>query len=189
MIMTLHNKNDVVLLLIKKATENKKIELPGIVGKKALQKSMYFFNESFNLFTFKWRDYGPLSGELQQIAADFINNGKVIVKDIPTKKSGIYTRNLTFNYEYNSYFSDIEFPDEINEKMNKIIQFISGKNTRELELLASVHYWAKRQIAMLDEYTTEYIHDKLTELKPDAGFTDKDVDNAINSLKFNGYLD
>ncbi|MCE2507552.1 MAG: hypothetical protein J4F36_14015 [Nitrosopumilaceae archaeon] len=186
--MTVHNKNDVVLLLIKKATENKKIEIPGIIGKKALQKSMYFFNESFNLFTFKWRDYGPLSGELQQIASDFIDNGKVIVKDIPTQKSGIYTRNLTFNYDYNSYFSNIEFTEEINEKMDKIIQFISGKSPRELELLASVHYWAKRQTAMLDEYTVEYIHEKLTELKPDAGFTSKDVENAVNTLQFQDYL-
>lgn len=186
--MEIYTKNDIVLLLIKKATENKKVEFPGIVGKKALQKSMYFFNESFNLFTFKWKDYGPMSGELQQIVSDFINNDKVIVKDVPTKKAGIYTRNMTFNYDHNKFFSDIKFSVQVNDKMDQIVQFISGKKPRELELLASVHYWEKRQLAMLDEYTTEYIFNKLTELKPDAGFTSKDVESAISTLKFHEYL-
>lgn len=181
-------KNDLVLLLIKKASEKKEVEIPGIMGKKALQKCMYFFNEKFNFFTFKWRDFGPLSAEIQQMAQDFISNENVIVHDIPTKKEGAFIRNMTFNEKHNYFFDDIEFSKEIDEKLNQIVQFASGKKPRELELLASVHYWAKKQQFLQDEYTVEYIHDKLTELKPDAGFNSKDVQDAISTLESNNYL-
>lgn len=186
--MVLPTKNDVVLLFIKKSTDNESAEIKGVMGKKALQKGMYFFNEYVDSFSFKWHDYGPMSTELQQIAQDLISNGNAVVTEIPTKKQGAFITNMTFSSDHNCYFDDIEFSSEINSTLDKIVKFCSGKKPRELELLASVHYWAKKQQFMQDEYTVEYIHDKLTELKPDAGFTTKDVENAINTLEFNEYL-
>jgi len=186
--MALASKSDIVLLFIKKATDNEKVEIPGVMGKKALQKSMYFFNERINSFYFKWRDYGPFSGELQQIAQDLILNGNAVVKEIPTGKEGATIQNLTFSSEHNLYFSEIKFPDDVDKKLNEIIKFTSGKKPRELELLASVHFWAKKQQFMLDEYTSKYIHNKLTELKPDAGFNESNVKGAIETLEFNEYL-
>ena len=182
-------KNDLVLLLVKKATENPNVNGHGVMGKKALQKSMYFFNETFDLFTFKWEDYGPFSAEIQQIVHDFISIKKIKVTDIPTKKTRIYTKKMTFNDDKdNPYFQEINISNQIDTKMNDIVKFTSGKKPRELELLASVHYWAKRQFKTSKQYTSQFIDKKLVELKPEAGFTMQNVEDAIPILESSGYL-
>ncbi|WP_042683963.1 hypothetical protein [Candidatus Nitrosotenuis chungbukensis] len=179
---------DITLLLIKKATEIEGLEISGIMGKKALQKSLYFFNLDQGIFNFKWGDYGPLSGEIQQIAEDLESNGNIIVQGIETKKEGAIIKNMKFSSENNPNFAEIKFPNEIESRLNEVIRFIKGKSPRELELLASVHYWAKKQEALLDEYTPDYIFDKLTDLKPDAGFTLQDVKRALETLGSSNYL-
>ena len=40
----------------------------------------------------------------------------------------------------------------------------------------------------MDEYSAEYVLEKLTELKPDAHFTKKDVEYAIKVLETHEYL-
>ena len=181
-------KNDLILLLVKKATENENAEIPGIMGKKALQKCMYFFNEKFDLFSFKWQGFGPHSGEIQQMVQDFVYDKNITIKEIPTRKEGIFIQNMTFNENHISYFDDVKFSKEIDQELNQIIKFANGKKPRELELLASIHYWAKKQLNKLDKYTLEYIHDKLRELKPDAGFTEKDIKASIDTLQYYDYL-
>jgi len=179
---------DIALLLIKKATEVEGLQNNGIMGKKALQKALYFFNLNHNIFSFKWGDYGPLSAEIQQIAGDLEANKNVIVEEIETKKEGAVIKNMKFSPENNPYFSDIKFPKEIDSTLNNVVRFIRGRSPRDLELLASVHYWAKKQESLLDEYTLDYILDKLTELKPDAGFKEADIKRAIEILESDHYL-
>ncbi len=186
--MQLVSKSDIALLLIKKASEIEGLETPGIMGKKALQKSLYFLNEDLDIFKFKWGDYGPLCGEIQQIAEDLKSNGKIIVKEIPTKKQGAVTQNMTFSNESNSNFTDIEFPTEWEKSITNVTRILSGYKPRDLELFASVHYWAKKQQFFTDIYTPEYLYEKLLELKPDAGFSPKDVDRALHFLEHNDYL-
>ena len=180
-------KSDIVLLLFQKATD-RKASNSGIIGKKALHKSLYFFNESFNLFDYKWRDYGPFSEEIQQMVFDYMCTKRINTEQIPTKKPGIFITKMTFNHVRNPDFADIEFPDEINVKMDEIIGFIDGRSPRDLELLASVHYWAIRQHATSGKYTVQYIHDALDKLKSDAGFTLNNVKYAIDELKSHKYL-
>jgi len=85
--------------------------------------------------------------------------------------------------------SDFEgFPPELDKTLDEIVKFTAGQGPRELELLASVHFWAQKQQDLTDEYTVDYIHEKLTELKPDAGFTSKDVERAIQNLEDNNFL-
>ena len=182
------SKEDIVLLLIKKATEFQGTKTSGILGKKALQKSLYFFNLKHDIFSFRWGDYGPISGEIQQIAQDLISNGNVTVEDISTLKQDAVIKNMKFSNENNPYFSETKFPDEIDKDLTEIVKFIAGRTPRELELLASVHFWAVKQQDMFDEYTVENILEKLTELKPDAGFTLKNVQEAINTLEGTGHL-
>jgi len=182
------SKSDIVLLLIKKASEIEKVETPGVMGKKALQKSLYFLNQEHPIFKFKWGDYGPLSGEIQQIAEDLKANGKINVKEIPTLKKGAVIQHMTFSKESNTSFAEIEFPLGLEDSITKVTRFLSGYTPRKLELLASVHYWAKKQQLITDEYTPEYLHEKLLELKPDAGFTPKDVKEALDTLEYHEYL-
>lgn len=186
--LELVSKSDIALLLIKKASEIEGLETPGIMGKKAFQKSLYFLNQHHNIFKFGWGDYGPFCTEIQQIAEDLKANGKIIVKEIPTKKEGAIIQNMTFSQENNTDFSETEFPSDLEKLITNVTKFLSGYKPRDLELLASVHYWAKKEQFFTDKYTAEYIYEKLLELKPDAGFTEKDVDKALTTLEFQEYL-
>lgn len=186
--MELISKSDVALMLIKKASENEAVEISGVLGKKAFQKCLYFLNQHDNFFKFKWGDYGPFSEEIQQIAEDLEAGGNIIVKNIPTQKQGIFFKNMKFSEEKNANFLETKFPQELEKDIMKVTKFASGKKPRELELLASVHYWAKKQKFLTDRYDAKYLHEKLLELKPDAGFKLKDIENAINTLEYNEYL-
>ncbi len=182
-------KEDMVLALIKRATEytgtkNNK----GVHGKKALQKSLYFLNDKFHLFGFRWGDYGPLSGEIQQIAEDLITRGDITVTKIPTKKDGIFTQHMKYSMKDDSYFEELDMPKDLDSELDEIVKFTAGKSPRDLELLASVHFWAMRQQDLLDEYSMNYVLEKLTELKPDAGFKQSDVEYAIETLVTHEYL-
>jgi len=177
----------IVFDLIKKATEFEGTEVKGIMGKKALQKSLYFFNLPYGLFHFRWGDYGPISDEVQQIAHDFISRGNVIVSDIETRKAEAVIKNMQFSKENIPNFPE-KLPTEIDTSLDKIVKFIAGRGPRALELLASVHYWAARQQSLLDEYTVEYVFEKLNDLKPDANFTPEDVKNTIQILEENEFL-
>lgn len=179
------SNNSIVLRLIQKATENPSVETKGVMGKKALQKSLYFFNLKHNFFNFRWADYGPLSGEVQQIVQDLDYGKKIIITDIETKKPGIYIKNMK-STENPSDFSD--FPSDLDSSIDEIVKFTAGKGPRDLELLASVHFWAQRQQDLSDEYTVEYCHEKLMELKPDARFTQSDVERSIGILEDNQFL-
>lgn len=179
---------DIVLLLVKKGTEHPKVKIKGIQGKKALQKSLYFFNQNQGLFSFRWGDYGPLSNEIQQIVDDVIRKGSVNITQVPTQKEGIFIQQLQYSNENNSYFEDVSIPDNINRNLDEIVDFISEKTPRELELLASVHFWATRQRELMGEYSTEYVLEKLTNLKPQAQFTRGDVESAIDTLEEQNYL-
>ncbi len=185
--LQLVSKNNIALLLIKKASEIEGLT-PGIKGKKAFQKSLYFLNQHHNIFKFGWGDYGPLCAEIQQIAEDLKANGKIIVKEITTRKEGAIILNMTFSQENNTHFSEIEFPSDLEKLIAKVTKFLSSYEPRDLELLASVHYWAKKEQFFTDKYTVEYIYKKLFELKPDAVFTEKDVKEALTTLESQEYL-
>ncbi len=176
----------IVLRLIQKATDNPGAEVKGIIGKKALQKSIYFFNLKHNRFSFRWADYGPLSGEVQQIFHDLAYGNKITIKDIKTKKENAYIKNML--YVKDSLDFEGGFPPELDKTLDEIIKFTAGRGPRDLELLASVHYWAQKQQELTDECTADYIYEKLTELKPDAGFTSTDVKRAIQNLEDGNFL-
>ncbi len=184
--MTIDNiaKEDVVLSLIKKATDYQGTDSKGIRGKKALQKSLYLFNQKFSMFSYRWGDYGPLCGEIQHIVEDLITKEHVTITDVPTKKQEAVIKNL----QSSDSVSDVIIPDEMGKELDEIISFVAGRSPRDLELLASVHFWAVRQQELMDKYSVEYILEKLTELKPDANFSQKDVEYAIDVLETHGYL-
>ena len=179
------SNNSIVLRLIQKATENPNVDVKGVMGKKALQKSIYFLNLKHGFFNFRWADYGPLSGEVQQIVQDLDSGNKITIKDIETKKNNIFIKNMQY-VDGSMDFTD--FPIDIDESLDNIVKFTAGKGPRDLELLASVHFWAQKQQDLTDEYTVEYCHEKLTKLKPDAGFKITDVERAIETLEDNDFL-
>ncbi len=176
------SKEGVVLSLIYKATNFDNAEHKGIRGKKALQKSLYLFNQKFRIFGYRWGDYGPLCGEIQHIVEDLITKGDVSITEIPTKKEIAVIQHLQ------SFVSDVSIPSEIETEIDNIVSFVADRTPRDLELLASVHFWAERQQELMDEYSIEYVLEKLAQLKPEANFTQKDVEYAIDVLEEHHYL-
>ena len=65
------------------------------------------------------------------------------------------------------------------------MKFVAKRRSRELELLASVHFWAERSDG---GDIAEYVHKMLEDLKPDAKFTKTNVETAIQELRKNGFL-
>ena len=182
--VTTSNKS-IVLRLIQKATDNPGVDVKGILGKKGLQKSIYFFNLKHNRFSFRWDDYGPSSGEVQQIFHDLAYGNRITIKDIKTGKENASIKNML----YVKHSLDFEgFSPELDKILDEIVKFTAGLGPKELELLASVHYWAQRQQELTDECTVDYIHEKLSGLKQDAGFTRADVEKAIQYLKDGNFL-
>lgn len=179
MIMILVHDKSIVLRLIQKATENSKTETKGILGKKALQKSIYFFSLKHGYFHFRWADYGPFNAEVQQIVQDLVHSNKINIREIQTKKKSAVIQNMQYNADSETFE---HFPEDMDKTLDHIVDFIEGKSPRDLELLASVHYWAQKQQYQTDSYNAEYIHEKLTELKPGAGFTRDNVEWALQKL-------
>jgi uncharacterized protein YwgA len=181
--------SNITLLLIKKATENKDAKKPGVLGRKSLQKSLYFLNQHHDTFHFRWGDYGPLCEYVQQIAVDLKARGQINMEEIPTEKQGAKIQNMIFLPKRNDDFSDIKFPPDLERYVEKVIQFLTNRDPRELELLSSVHCLAKcRQLYDGEKYTADYIYKTLTKLKSDECFTLKEIQYAITTLESNGYL-
>ena len=183
MIMMMSNKS-IVLRLIQKATENSKVEPKGILGKKALQKSIYLFSLKHGCFSFRWADYGPFTVEVQQIVQDLAHSDKICISGIQTKMEGAVIQNMQYNADSETFEN---FPEDMDKTLDHIVEFIEGKRPRDLELLASVHYWAQKQHYQTGRYDAEYIHGKLTELKPGAGFTKDNVKEALQELAEGGF--
>lgn len=181
--MTTVSNDSIVLRLIQKATKHPN---KGVMGKKALQKSIYLFNLNHSSFYFRWADYGPLSGEVQQIVQDLDSGNQISITDVQTKKPNLFVKKMAY-VEGSDDFTD--FPPDLDEKLDDIVKFTADESPRELELLASVHFWAQRQHDLFGKYTAEYCHEKLTDLKPRAEFTIVDVKRAIKKLVNNKFLE
>ena len=104
------------------------------------------------------------------------------VTKIPTQKKIAVIQHLE------STISDVFIPDEIKSKIDSIVSFVADRTPRELELFASVHFWAVYQQELMNKYSVEYVEEKLDQLKPDAQFTQSDMEHAINVLENNEYL-
>ena len=163
----------IVLHMIRKATEK---HSDWVLGKKALQKSLYFFNLKQDCFRFKWADFGPMSGEILQIAHDLEAAGRIKTESVKMKRPNVFIRSM----RYVSKDPDLEISPDLNHSLEETLDFVAERSSSELELLASVHFWATR---CSDGDLAEYIHRKMEELKPEAGFTRKDVEGYILLLR------
>ena len=169
--------NMIVARLIQKATD----EHPNwALGKKALQKSLYFVNIKHNTFSFRWADYGPFSGEVQQIVRDLEAANKIQITDTLTKKSNVYLKSIKYKAPHD------ENIQQMDEYLNETMEFVANHTSRDLELWASVHYWAQRHTH--EDNLATYVYNVLKMLKPDAGFTEDNINDAIITLKENKLL-
>ena len=179
----LYSNKDIVLSFIQKAADCPEWDL----GKKALQKSLYFFNLEEGCFSFRWADYGPLCGEIQQIAHDLWATEKISIRDVKTKNGKILKK---MEWVKQQQQPPVKVEASLDAALNKTMEFVSGRTSRDLELLASVHFWVERKYDDDDddEDTVDYVFNMLEELKPEARFTRNDVEKAIDKLTNHGFL-
>ena len=153
-----------------------------IIGNKTLQKSLYFAGSDNRLFRFRWQDYGPYSGEAMQVACDLVGAGRLAITKSDMKVAGIARKGMT----YVSRPPDFEVPRLIEAAIDRAVKFAAGRTPRDLELLASVHFWARR---VDQDDAVQYSHQMLDSLKPYSAFTSEEVAGAVKSLKANGFFD
>ena len=177
---------DIILAMTKKVTQSNQNYNSQKYNKKALQKSLYFLNQRINIFHFRWGHYGPFSYEIHYTLNDLITAKYIEEICIPDGK--INTYNIRYIYDDNSYFETLELSDDLNSSLDRIVEFISDKSSEELELLASVHYWVKRQQLESNEYTIDYIFSNIDALKPSTGFKKSEIPQAIKTLEKEKYL-
>ena len=176
--MILDSNLSVVLRLIQKATN----EYPDWdLGKKALQKSLYFYNLRNNRFSYRWADFGPMCGEIQQIVCDLEAFQRIGITKTETGKPNA----LTHRMKYIEKQPTLEPPKGTDDELDAVLKFAAKYDARKLELLASVHFWAD-QGGYGDMVNS--IYTILSELKPEANFAEKDVEWAMQTLKENGFL-
>ena len=179
----------IILSIIKKSNSlNSNYAEMGICGRKTLQKCLYLLNQHVRLFHFRWGQLGPFSDQLYYVLDDLISRGyiKSIRTYMPYMQYSLYQ--LEYQKNVDSFFESLVFPPDINSLLDKTLTFISNKSPRDLELLTSVHFWAKRQQFDLDTYTIEYIFEKIDTLKPSSNFTKSDIQDAIKILEEEKYL-
>ena len=152
-----------------------------VIGKKTMQKSLYFVGPDNGLFRFRWEDYGPYSGEAMQVAHDLVASGRIAVTKANTEWLGIPSEGMT----YVSGPPDFEVPHLIEAALDKAVRFAAGRTPRDLELLASVHFWARR---VGREDAVQYSCQMLDGLKPYSAFTSEEVAGAVKCLAANGFL-
>lgn len=154
-------------------------EFGEIGGKKALQKILYFTNLETRIFPYQWNTYGPYSEEVKYQLDDMVLDGQINLEEVELMTKGRTKFNMKLTESGQSYLESIGEIPGIDSRIKFVHQFLNGKSSREMELLASVHYIALYKNGKF----FDKIFDIISELKPKAGFIESDVDNAIKELQ------
>ena len=131
--------SDIVLTLVRMASEYAKFRL----GSTAIHKTLYFFNQKYYKFQFKWGEHGPYSGMLQQILHDLQAAGWIrktcFVKyeEYDFLKCGNNT--VKNHYVYVEKRIPPEISKDLCNALHETLEFTSTKTQADLELLGSVH--------------------------------------------------
>ena len=185
--MNITSDKSIILRLIQKATKNHSMKNREIINKKILQESMYFFNLKHNSFHFKWTDCGPTSAEVQQIIQDLDSGKQITINSIKTRQSKkIQGKNIQY---VDGSFDFKDFPKELDDMLDDIIIFVAKRESQELELFASVHFWVQRRLDSKNQYTAKSCYNTLVDLKLRADLKFTDVERAVQILEINGFLD
>ena len=154
-----------------------------VPGKKALHKINYFSNLKTELFMYEWRNWGPFSQEVQQFFDDAYLENIISVQEETLANSGTQY-NIQLDQKGSQILENLEkeeelHKEEIDSAINFSYEFLNGKTPRQMEILASVHYIFSYDNSL----NVERIWKIIDRLKPDANFTQEDVQRALNELK------
>ncbi len=149
-----------------------------IQGKKALQKILYV-NLERKVFLYQWNSYGPYSEEVKYMSEGMVINGQIRIEPRSLSTSGRTQFNMVLTEDGKKHLASIGTMPELDSRIEFVHRLLDGKTPREMELLASVHYIASYE----DGKYSDRIFDIITELKPNANFSQNNVDAAVQELQ------
>ena len=117
---------DVVVKLV-----GKKGRVP---GKKVFQKLVYFLQECEGIplgLTFRMKHYGPFSEELEDLADDLAQQGRISISDRGDN-----------GFEISVVGRTPELDSSLNEKIDSLLDKVGSEGGLTLELLATIHFLA-----------------------------------------------
>ncbi len=150
-----------------------------IQGKKALQKILYFVNLGRKVFLYQWNSYGPYSEEVKYMSEGMVIDGQIRIEPRSLSTPGRTQFNMVLTEDGKKHLASIGTVPELDSRIEFVHRLLDGKTPREMELLASVHYIASYE----DGKCSNRIFDIITELKPNADFSQNNVDAAVQELQ------
>lgn len=133
-----------------------------VPGKKALQKMVYFANIKTNSFVFRWHKYGPYSEELKYDLDAAIMEKLVHVEPVPLPKNDGIQFDIKLSIQGRRALRATPITKEMKTAVELSYKLLNHKGSREMELLASVHYIINQK----SYHDEEDIWNSISELKP-----------------------
>ncbi len=155
-----------------------------ILGKKALQKVMYFANLDLDLYSFQWNRYGPYSEELNYLFEDAVVDELIEIdqQDLLIRNGTQWNMSLSGNGI--NLVESKKISPEVKRAVDLAYDFLSGKSPREMELLASVHFIVRSS----RNSDAEYVSGIIDTLKPYSHFALGEVVASITELRRHNLL-
>lgn len=159
----------------------KAVEVFGTVeGKKALHKILYFANLKTHTFRYQWYRYGPYSPDLVYKIADHVYDKSLNVEKFGSSDKPRYDMTISAAgielMRYGPY-------EEVDSALRWVHELLGGMTPRDMELVASAHYLVWRG------HARDEVHGIMHGLKPESGFTEADVEKALEFLDGKGLLE
>ena len=156
-----------------------------IKGKKALQKILYFVNLEQKIFLYQWSSYGPYSEEAKCMLDDMVISRHIHMEERDLDDGGMARFDMELTEDGRSRLGSIGQMPEIDSRLGFVRRLLGGKSPREMELLASAYYI----VSYDDGAYSGRTFDIISKLKPNANFSQGDVDGAVRELESHGLLD
>lgn len=151
-----------------------------VQGKKALHKILYFLDLDLHKFSYRWDNYGPYSQEVKYLFEDAVDDGFLDIDPIPLKNKNAKQYNMSISEKGIDFTNKNTLNSSLKGKIDNVYNILKDKTPRQMELLASVHYIIKDNGCKTEP---EFILDVIRSLKPESGFTLKDIKKSILQLK------
>ena len=177
----MHEYAAIVVTLIREAQRYPKFRL----GDLAVHKTLYFFNQSSEIYRFTWGDRGPYSGEVQQILHDLQARGWISKGQFgrcTIDGCQVPDMDETANhYYYAGRKNPPEISTELLQSVRDALKFTASKTVIEMELLSSAHKLLSHDYMPLDRQSrANYLEARIDK------FTRQELDWAVGETMKDG---
>jgi len=149
------------------------------VGKKSIQKLIYFLQEEFGVdlnYRYKMYHYGPYCSELSDDLDIMDMMGTISIQDAPAMNG--YT--ISTKYEIKADIDAQQFLESHKQKFDRLIEYFKERSAKVLELYATIHFVERVLRERGQESDKDCIVQKVKIMKPK--YSDDDIKKAYDYL-------